>query len=257
MVAIVTHPFVEEREDELPLADLGAYDAARPWAVPFDSGTKTLLEVATAERAKNLKWLLSLPGLRLVATAWLRRLQDPTTWIALERLLGPDRGAALPIAREYARAQEHRQALVEAAPSPAPAGPGFRARGLDPDDGPRIVRAFEALLVRHEPRFAGNWAATGETCPDARGWAGVAEQLPGDVRQWSILSTALPPLAAEIGVPARPVVEALRRERRLVVRVATAGRVAMLNGVRTPMGRVRCYRFRDCRVGARAPSRSL
>jgi hypothetical protein len=243
-----------EPEDELDepetipdLADIPRYDAARPWAVPFDPEGKSLLEIATLERSRNLRWLVTLPGLRLVATAWRRRLEDPTTWIGLQRLLGADRGDALPLAKEYARAQEQRQALLEA--TPAPAGPGFRARGLDPDDGPRIVRAFQALLVRHEQRFAPTWAATAGDCPDARGWAGVLETLPGEVRQWSVDSAALPGLATELGVPVRPMLEALRRERRLVVRPGT--RVAMLNGVRTPRGRRRCYRFRDCAVGSR------
>lgn len=228
--------------------ELAVYDAARPWAVPFDAGEKSLLEIATAERTRNLRWLVTLPGLRLIATAWRHRLEDPTTWIGLERLLGADRGAALMLAKEYARAQEQREALREATPSPA--GPGFRPKGLDADDGPRVVRAFEALLVRHTERFAPSWSATADDCPDHRGWAGVVETLPGDVRQWWIRSAELPALAAELGVAARRMLEALRRERRLVVRAA-GSRVAWLNGVRTPRGRVRCYRFRDCAVGAR------
>lgn len=239
---------LDGEDGSLPPQDLAAYDAARPWSVPFDPGSKTLLEIATLERKTNLRWLLTLPGLRLVATAWLRHLEDPATWIGLERLLGADRSAALPIAREYARAQEQRRALLEA--TPASPGPGFRPKGLDPDDGPRVVRAFEALLVRHEPRFGTSWARTGEECPDPRGWAGVIETLPGDVRQWSVVSAELPGLAAELGLPARPMLEALRRERRLVVRPGLGSRLAYLNGVRTPRGRLRCYRFRDCAVGA-------
>ena len=234
----------ETEEDEL-----ATYDAERPWAVPFDPGPTPLIEVATAERRRDLRWLVSLPGLRLVATAWRRRLQEPATWIAVDRLLGSDRASALPIAKEYARAQEQRQALVDA--SPAPPGPGFRPQALDPDDGPRVVRAFEALLVRHEQRFAPTWSAWREACPDPRGWAGVSETLPGEVRQWSLVSAELPTLAAELGVPPRPLLEALRRERRLVVGLRRGPRPAYLIGARTPRGRLRCYRFRDCAVGSR------
>ncbi|MCA9653201.1 MAG: hypothetical protein KC501_25025 [Myxococcales bacterium] len=209
-----------------------------------------MLEVVSAERSRDPRWLLTLPGLRLVATAWRRRLQDPGTWIEVERELGVHREAAMALAREYATAQAQRQAMLDA--SPPPPDPGFRARGLDPDDGPRVVRAFEGLLVRHEGRFASTWEGTGEACPDPRGWAGVVQLLPGDVRQWSVVSAELPALAAELVVPVRPMLEALRRERRLVVR-QRGHRLAYLNGVRTPRGRVRCYRFRDCPIGRSRP----
>lgn len=233
--------------------DLADYDAARPWAIPFDPGARTFLDVVSSERSRDPRWLLTLPGLRLVATVWRRRLHDPATWIAVEGQLGADRDAALALALEYATAQTQRQAVLDTAPPPTQ-DPSFRPRVLDPDDGPTVVRAFEALLVRHAERFACDWAETGEECPDSRGWAGVVETLPGHVRQWSVVSAELRALAAELVIPVRPMVAALRRERRLVVRVR-GQRLAHLTGVRTPRGRLRCYRYRDCPIGRSRPGR--
>lgn len=214
------------------------YDEARPWAKPFDPEGKTLIEVAVTRRRKNITWLTTLDGLRLLATAFNARLTEPTQWIGLERLIGRDKAAAMPLLKEYAKAQEQRAEYLASLPSEKPRAPGK----VDCDNAVLTGKLFVELLASKLERFAVGCAALADDPPEG-GWLGYVEREAGGLPTYFLLSTLLPELAQELGVLRQALTQALRKSKRLVT-VSVGGRVRAYSARRTPLGRVRFYEIR-------------